>query len=131
MAKKYDKSVKALMSVGLDPDTERKKDARARRNPMSHPRVAKAMLEDLSRMGMTKTEFAKALDMKLQTVAWWFSGAMVPMLQILKVVNVLGIHSKTAEALRQTARETLNADALATSSRNRVVDILRQMDGLQ
>ena len=119
------------MSVGLDPDTERKKDARARRNPMSHPRVAQALKEDLSRMGMTKTDFAKALGMKLQTIGWWFSGAMVPMLQMIKVVNVLGIHSKTAEALRETARETLNADALADASRKRVVDILRQMDGLQ
>ena len=103
---------------------------RALRNPMADSSIEKAMNTDLTVLGMSRSEFADRLKSKLQTIGWWFSNSAVPMSKIIDVVNLFGPESHTFAAFKRVTNKVLAGD-VPTRTRKRVLEVARQLDGLE
>jgi len=103
---------------------------RALRNPLTDREISNAMNADLARLGMTRSEFADRINSKIQTIGWWFTNDAVPLNKVIDVINLFGVESQTFLTYYHLANKVLTTD-LPKRSRQRILDLQRQLEGLE
>ena len=99
-------------ALGLGPE-----NVKLRKTSDQNLDLKDAMLKDLVKRGLNKTEFAHALHHNPNTVNWWFTNDHIPWNRQVEVVEFLGTNSLTFKILLHRARiKTLEGDRSAKAT---------------
>jgi hypothetical protein len=130
MANSKDVSIE-VEGVGSRGETG-KPAARAVRNPLASRAIVSTLESDLSARNITKSDFARDLELPVSSVGWWFSNNSIPIKQIMPVIQILGSRSMVFISVRELLRQKLKqSEKLPPRSHVLLLELQHNLEGFE